>query len=171
MNILKSKEGIQIHSNRVKMLNQAGDTIVEVFVCLAVIGAVFGGAFAATRSAQLGVRNSQEHTEALQLAQNQVEQLRNAASTNASLFSQSGSFCMLNEQIATGANCVQDSSGNSPPASNEVGYTISITDCKDTSCDNQVLGSDQFTVQVTWDEISGGTAQVNLIYRIYNGLS
>ncbi len=57
-------------------LNSAGDTIVEVLIAMAVLGAVLTGGYAIATSSLNGVRVSQERNEALKVAETQAEALR-----------------------------------------------------------------------------------------------
>jgi Tfp pilus assembly protein PilV len=63
---------------RVKIRNQAGDTIVEVLVCILIISVVLAGAFTVTNKSLLSVRASQERSQAIKLAEAQLERLRTA---------------------------------------------------------------------------------------------
>jgi type II secretory pathway pseudopilin PulG len=58
---------------------QAGDTIVEVVIAIAVIATVLTGAFIVSSRSLTAVRDSEEHSEVLQQLQGQVELLRAAA--------------------------------------------------------------------------------------------
>jgi type II secretory pathway pseudopilin PulG len=59
------------HSSRLR-----GDTIVEVLMCIAIVGAVIAGAYAlASRSLAEGVSAS-EHSQAIKLAEGQLEALK-----------------------------------------------------------------------------------------------
>src|SRR5580698_7305120 len=60
---------------------QAGDTIVEVVIAIAVIATVLAGAFVVSSHSLTSVRVSEEHSEVLQQLQGQVELLRAAANT------------------------------------------------------------------------------------------
>jgi prepilin-type N-terminal cleavage/methylation domain-containing protein len=62
--------------------NQAGDTLVEVMLAIAVIGMVIGASYATASRALRTGRFAQEQTEALKLAESQVEQLKYLASTS-----------------------------------------------------------------------------------------
>lgn len=150
----------------IRLLSQAGDTIVEVLICMAITSLVLGGAFVATRDSQLGVRNSQEHAEALKLLESQVEQLRTAASTGASsnVF-QSGTFCMVaggRVSIPSG-ECTQTSDG-SPAGSTQPAYSLAIACTSGCDATNGFL----FKAQVTWAQVTGsGTGDEVMYYRLY----
>jgi prepilin-type N-terminal cleavage/methylation domain-containing protein len=150
-------------------LRQAGDTIIEVLVSIAIISVVLGGAFVTTRNSQLGVRNSQEHAIALKLLENQLEQMRSNASGDGKIFTQGSAFCMYQEEPASmgSGNCLQDSSGNPVASGTQPSYTLSITDCTNVACGNAVVGSHLFTAQAAWYQVSGGNASETMAYRLY----
>lgn len=60
--------------------NVAGDTIVEVMLALAILGLVLGGAYIVTNQSTLNERRAQERNIALQLAQGQIESMKQFAS-------------------------------------------------------------------------------------------
>ena len=62
--------------------NVAGDTIVEVMLALAILGLVLGGAYIVTNQSTLNERRAQERNIALQLAQGQIESMKQFASGN-----------------------------------------------------------------------------------------
>jgi len=140
--------------------NQRGDTIVEVLICMAIISLVLGGAFVTTRNSQLGVRDSQEHAEALKLVESQLEQLRaDAADAKAA----ASPFCMYNAATATIAsgNCTQDSAGL--PRQADSRYKLSIARAAP-----DANGGYLFTVTATWPDVNGnGNAQESMVYRLY----
>lgn len=149
-----------------KKLYQRGDTIIEVLVSIAVVSLILGGAFVTTRTSQNGVRNSQEHAEALKLVESQLEQLRaDASSATPTVFTATVPFCMYNNVAVpssvppTAADCIQNSSG--APTAIQPAYHMSVT----RSASN---GGYLFTVQAVWDQITGrGQATESMVYRIY----
>lgn len=62
-----------------KPLNEAGDTLVEVLIAIAIISSVLTGAFLVSQKSTMAVRSSQEQGEMLQLLQGQVELIRGIA--------------------------------------------------------------------------------------------
>jgi len=56
--------------------NNRGDTIVEVLICILVISSVLAGAFAVTNQSLLEVQDSQERSQAVKIAETQIERLR-----------------------------------------------------------------------------------------------
>lgn len=148
-----------------RRLGQRGDTIVEVLISIAVVSVILGGAFVTTNRSQSGVRNSQEHAEALKLVQSQLEQLRaDAASTTPTVFTQGVPFCMYNNAAVsaspgpTAADCVQNSAGS--PTTKEPAYHLTISR---TSSNGGFL----FTVDAMWDQVTGGQAEETMVYRLY----
>lgn len=149
-------------SNR--RLMQRGDTIIEVLISIAVVSVILGGAFVTTRRSQEGVRDSQEHAQALKLVESQLEQLRAEATKTGAVFTTGAPFCMYNRAPVstagpTGADCKQSSSGQS--STQQPYYNLSIT--RTTS-----NGGYLFAIQAQWDSVTGhGAAQEQMVYRLY----
>lgn len=153
----------------IKRLNSNGDTIVEVLVCIAVVSAVLGGAFVTTRSSQVGVRNSQEHAEALKLIESQLEQLRGDTS---GATTHSTPFCMYNDTPMSAvvapedAHCTQNSAGQFGQPDSR--YYLTIDRCSSIGCGNTVANSYLFSVKATWPQVDGkGNATESMVYRLY----
>jgi type II secretory pathway pseudopilin PulG len=144
--------------------NQFGDTIVEVVIAMAVIAVVLTGAFVVTNHSLTAVRDSEEHSEALNLLQGQVEDLRNASPSN---IPNSSPWCFdaSGKQAKTANDCIQNSQG-APNTSNSY-YKLSFTKCTTTSiCPSSGVGTNTYVFTVTWPSLSGGTDQEQLTYRI-----
>lgn len=177
--------------------SQKGDTIIEVLIALSIISAVIGISYAsAGRSSNLG-QQSQERSEALQLAQSQIELLR----THASSFGLAGynifdttagrSFCMTTvapptppivsqglpvddltaETLdSTSASRTYEPACLSGPDSR---YHISVVYVPDFGAAGPPItaANDKgtFTVRVRWDTIGGTRAkdEVKLVYRLH----
>lgn len=153
----------------VKYLNNTGDTIIEVLVCIAVVSTILGGAFVTTRQSQVGVRNSQEHAEALKLVESQLEQLR-GDTTDA--VGATTPFCMYNEAPVSAViapqdkDCTQDSGGLANKSDSR--YYLTITRCAAIACGNNIANSYVFTVKASWPEVTGqGNGQETMVYRLY----
>lgn len=74
---------------------QGGDTIVEVLISIAILGTVLAGAYVTSNRSLLAERTAQEHTEALTLAESQVESLIGVGAPKApatSIFT-AGNYC------------------------------------------------------------------------------
>jgi type II secretory pathway pseudopilin PulG len=145
-------------------LTEAGDTIVEVLICIAIVSTILGGAFVTTRNSQVGVRDSQEHAEALKLLESQLEQLRSDAATDGKVKTFGTPFCMYNEQPVsaavppTAADCKQDNTG--APTSAQPVFNLTI----DRVGSN---GGYLFTIKAQWASIASGQAQESMVYRLY----
>jgi type II secretory pathway pseudopilin PulG len=153
----------------IKYLNNTGDTIIEVLVCIAVVSTILGGAFVTTRQSQVGVRNSQEHAEALKLVESQLEQLRG---DTAQVTTYTTPFCMYNETPVSAviapqdADCTQDSGGLAKQSDSR--YYLTIARCTAIACGNNIAGSYLFTVTATWTQVTGqGNGQESMVYRLY----
>jgi prepilin-type N-terminal cleavage/methylation domain-containing protein len=57
-------------------LGQKGDTIIEVMISLAILSFVLGGAYYTANQSYRNIRDSQEHSEATNIAQTEIEDLR-----------------------------------------------------------------------------------------------
>ena len=173
--------------------SQAGDTIVEVMIALAVIGAVIGTSYAiSARSLRLG-RQAQERTEALKLVESQVELIKTAAQgKNTAIFTSSSDFCLtttaagvtLSQNGAVPADFITDSlttnnnlTGGSYSVACSQGvasrYKLSM---KRVDVDTVVVGvltpvkTSTFTIRARWDKIGGGKDEVSIDYRLHRGL-
>jgi type II secretory pathway pseudopilin PulG len=148
-----------------RRLSQAGDTIIEVLICIGVVSLILGGAFVTTRNSQIGVRDSQEHAEALKLVESQIEQLRADAAGDGKIIAFGTPFCMYNQEpvdaatAPTSADCVQNNADQ--PTTNQPAYHLTV----DRANSN---GGYLFTVQAWWFSVTGnGKAQESMVYRLY----
>lgn len=114
-----------------KPFNQAGDTIVEVLIVLAVLGLAFSVSYATANRGLAQSRNAEEHSEALGVLNSQVELVRTALAKQVTLpvdatppaGNTSLNFCM--------------SSASNPPAVVGFGsYTVPNTAAADAAIDN-----------------------------------
>lgn len=150
-----------------RRLGQRGDTIVEVLICIAIVSLILAGAYVTTHRSSSGVRNSQEHAEALKLVESQLEQVRsNAASGAGDVFSAGAPFCMVDAKpvsasVTPEANkCTQGSDGS--PTTAQPAYKLRIS--RAASGD----GGSLFTITAIWDSVTGnGQAQESMVYRLY----
>ncbi len=157
--------------NKIRQLQrfQKGDTIVEVLICILIVSVVLGGAYTTTRQSSNGVRNSQEHAEALKLIQSQVEQLRTGASVPApNIFTVANPFCMLNGAAvtATNAGCQQNRSVETASA-DELAYELTVKrgDCALPA--SALPQCTKFEVRADWDGVTGTPSQETIFYRLY----
>src|ERR1700677_849276 len=81
-------------------LHQRGDTIVEVLIAITIVSMILGGAYLTSHNSLDATQDAQEHDNALQLAQGQVELLRTLATTGSPIFSATVNatsfFCISN---------------------------------------------------------------------------
>lgn len=144
-----------------RILNNRGDTIVEVLLAIAVVSAVLGGAFAASRRSLLGARASQERGEAVKLVEGQLESLKSALNDPAKasqIFGLAGSFCLDDSlNVETNINVADCRKGPDERYQLEINSTvISGTNGK------------EFSASATWDKIGGGPQeQVEIVYKAY----
>lgn len=136
---------------------QTGDTIVEVMIAVLVVATILAGAFSVTSRSTQAVRDSEEHAQALQYLQGQVELLRNAAATRSALpASLTTGFCLsasaFHQPASGNSNChlggLYDVSISSPTSSPNVGSTTT------------------FNLVAAWPALSGGTDDVYLSYKV-----
>lgn len=144
--------------------HQAGDTIVEVIIAVLVVASLLTGAFVVTNRSTQAVRDSQEHAEALQALQGQLELLRATAAAKKLPPALTSPFCLnssLNNFPANSTSCTG--------AGGPVGYQLSIV-CSTASgtdgCPAAAGKTATFDLTATWSSVSGGTATVYLSYKV-----
>jgi len=144
---------------------QRGDTIVEVLIAIAVIGAVLSGAYVVVNSNTRNSQSAQERSTAVKLAESQLELLRSYVVTNDALPTDT-QFCLSTTggaidppRVITGTIPAPDTAAPGYPAQCKVDglYAVGI----------QAATSNRFTVYVAWDSLSGGRAQVSIAYKVY----
>jgi prepilin-type N-terminal cleavage/methylation domain-containing protein len=143
---------------------QRGDTIVEVLIAIAVVSLVLVAAYVTTSRNINGLQDTQEHSEALQLAQTQLELLHNS-STQPSGSKQ----CFLQTTGALTANvnnCMVDSNGcvlgasGCPPTSTIPAFNLNVTKISSGPT------TSTYSVDVQWASAIGGqTNSVQLFYQ------
>ncbi len=165
-----------------RQYRQRGDTIVEVLICVLIVSMVLAGAYVTTQRSSSGIRNSQEHAEALKLIQSQIEQLRsNAAAqptaTVPKIFTISAQpFCMVagepvpTTEPPTATGCVQNAAGQ--PTEDQPAYEMSIFRTKVPGCNAGLSTSSltpcyKFSIQADWEAITGNPAYEKIFYRLH----
>lgn len=137
------------------MQRERGDTIVEVLIAIAVASLILVGAYVSTRQSLTTVQDTQEHSEALQLAQTQIEFLHSThhAPPAGGCFYQDGSY----NHNAADADCTVDATGTKGDK-----YAMAIT--SGTSADGLVT----YTIKASWDSLrQSGRDNVTLYYQEY----
>lgn len=164
-----------------RRLTQTGDTIVEVLIALAILGSAFGISYATANQGLSSARNSEEHSQALQYINKQLELLRSAAqnadaNTPTGIFKQTVAFCLTESApvavvpFTSGytpgndatANVQATGSGKYPAACSVNGlYNYAITYTKGAN-------QDVYKVYVSWQGIGTfGAQQETLSYKLH----
>ncbi len=126
---------------------QAGDTLVEVLIAIAIVSLVLVSAYASVNKNTQMNQTTQERSQATQLVQAQIEFLRAAKGLP------SGSSCFSQAGIATsGSGCDAPQGGAS--------YKLSIVS-------STLPGV--YTVKAQWTSLSGNVANVTISYKPYEG--
>ena len=150
-----------------RLMKQRGDTLVEVLLAMSVIGLILGSSYAiANRSLATG-RNAQEQTEAVKLAESQLEFLKAyidedpsgvpAYSGFAGFRDASTAFCVIPDTntLAEGTDCAADVNGTTL-------YNLFLVYSEPTASG----GPEHFQSIVTWDRLnSTEDGEVRLLYR------
>jgi len=138
--------------------SERGDTIVEVLIAIAVASLILVTAYVTTRHSLMSVQDTQEHSEALQLAQSQVEALRSTQKTPVS-----GGCFGSDGTTASGPGCGLDSTGArfNSDTSRSTEFTVAITSTTDNGS-----GMTTYKVLTSWDSLLGpGKDFVTLYYQ------
>lgn len=143
----------RFHFNQFRQ-NQRGDTIVEVIIAIAVISSVLTGAFYLTNHSTRAVRDSEEHAQALQLLQGQVEQLR-AQAPKSTWADVNAPFCFS----STGA--ITSVAGGYGCGSGYYSFRIEPPATQPAAGENGL-----FTLRVQWDSILSKKGNESLLYKI-----
>lgn len=149
---------------------EAGDTIVEVMIVLAILGLAISTSYAIANRSLLNARQAQESSIATELAQSQIEQIRRLIdrgptdANNVFLVAAPQRFCIDGSGDVAKTGFINDlpaDFAHYPPACVNGFYHISVK--YDPSSSN-----DDFTVRVLWDNVAGqGTDSVTVSYRIH----
>lgn len=149
-------------------LSQRGDTIVEVLMAIIILSTILAGAYGvASRSTKENIQ-TQEHAQAMQVAQAQLEVLK------------SNPQPAINDRFCFGANntVVQGFSGSwidDLQTDNFANYPAGcVQSLQGGTCNNGDIcynvalrrDADDYQVTVRWNGINGGHDQVGLAYRL-----
>ncbi len=145
-----------------------GDTIVEVLIVVVVLATVVGGAYSIAIRSQKANQQAQEHSQALKIAEGQLENLRSHETTieqSQFCFAPNGDIIHLDNAIPSNAaddnfdnyvGCKQSPEGrNCDSGSGSFCYNVGITKT-----------GDNYRVTVRWDGINGSKDNVSLFYRM-----
>ena len=151
------------------LLQQRGDTMVEVLIAIAVISSILGSAYAITNNSVRTNQGSQERSVATKVAETQLEFLKSFTKTATV---PSNNFCLyidaasnvVTAQTISGTpphptNCLRDSSGNLSTAGDDR-YKVAIN--------RSINGTESlFTVLVDWDASTGSRDSLSMVYKAY----
>lgn len=136
---------------------QAGDTIVEVLIAIAIVTLVLTGAYALSNHNVRAIQDNQEHNQAIQLVQDEIELLKNKGSLPAGsdcfMLVDNGSYHVGDAVNHTTGDCQVEGDGSANTGVEPL-YTLQITD-----------NSGTYSVQATWDNLYGSTGSVIMYYR------
>lgn len=153
---------------------QHGDTLVEVLFAMAIVALTLGSAFAIMNRGLAQGRDALERTEALQIAENQLELLRYSVANSGTVPTASGNLCYFVDDT----NAI-DSVNNSGVAIAMIA-AVGDLDAFEDACKQgfggryhvgvqRVDGSAGFhyEVFVYWERFGGdGVERVELVYRL-----
>lgn len=149
---------------------QAGDTIVEVMIAVAVSSAVLGSAYTITNKSLSNTRLAQEHSEAQKIAQSQLEQIRSIAVRSPAthpIFTTIAPACMDAGTIRgfTATTTLPDMNENNYPAQcRNLGSVSYRTGFRYNAAQNT------YTIYVNWTGSTGNDSQVSVVYKVYPGV-
>lgn len=144
---------------------QRGDTIVEVLIAIAIVGAVLGGAYVSSNHSLNTTRDSEEHTAAIKLLQGQLEQLKAYAASDDDALSNStlnSLFCMAQ----TGSSIKPVPSSN-PACQVDSTGTHSVEQPSYTLIGSRSTDGYSYTFKINWPAITGGNNTEQLVYRLH----
>lgn len=156
-------------ANHTSVRKQAGDTIVEVLLALAVLGAVLGGAYVVTNRNMVINQASQERSQAVKIAESQLEQVRNVFETDyeSVVALSTNPFCMSGSSIVSGSgmttSCKIDAAGS--PTTSEPAYVVAINPTDQTTSDG--FTAKRFEITVTWANRTGTNDTFSYLYEMY----
>jgi type II secretory pathway pseudopilin PulG len=139
--------------------NHKGDTIVEVLIAIVITSTILTGAYVLTNHSTSNDRASQEHSDALSLAQSQIEALRTTSGLNAP------DTCFNNAGTAITAGCSFNNDWSpctSPPAS--YCYNVTVTPPASATV------TPTYIITVSWNGPNGDTNKVQLYYQWFGPL-
>lgn len=125
---------------------QAGDTIVEVLVAIAVVAFMLTSAYVLSLRSTQSTQDAQERSQALKLVETQLEFLRNAGTIT-------GGNCFDANATPTNTCTVTPNGPGTAPA-----FTLTVA-ANVNGCNNS------YSVQAAWDGIAGNVNNVSMCYR------
>jgi len=144
--------------------HQAGDTIIEVLIAVAVVTSVLGIVYSTMNRNLTTIRRNQEQTEASKMAQSQIEYLKGLYSVSPDKITNEANngFCINGVTVVSiptkpsGTLNGDDLTDYSTCVSNFLRYVI-----KRNNTDTKL-----YSVTVRYDAFNGGRSEVKMYYRI-----
>lgn len=155
-----------------KIKNSRGDTIVEVLIASAVIGLMLTGSYITINSSLKNSRQAREHSEALKIAESQIEGLRSMAGDTALFTGAPQYFCIYLD----GTNTPVRQAITSPATYSRGNFSGYPANCQkaslgsfmyNTSIYTEASNLNRFFVNVDWYGPTGKVESINLIYALY----
>lgn len=139
-------------------LLERGDTIIEVMIAIMVISSVLVSSFILTNKTTRGVRDSEEHSQAAQLLQGQLERLRGVApSTNYAALP--AYFCFEDD-----GTTLKPLTGPTDYACNaSTYYSFVVTKGASPSLPGDTT---KFVLKAQWDGVTGNKAGETFVYKV-----
>jgi prepilin-type N-terminal cleavage/methylation domain-containing protein len=137
-------------------IGRRGDTIVEVLIAVAIIGVILVGAYHISNNSNIAVRDSQEHSQALKLAETQLETLNSKGGITSpdTCFDPSGTPV----DGSAGRVCYYDSN-NLNNCNAAFCFQVTITQ-------PNLPADATYKIVVKWYSLNGGSNYVTLSYRV-----
>lgn len=161
----------------VQRIKERGDTIIEVMIAIAVVGSILAQAYAIANRSLQSTQTSQERSESVKIAEQQIELLRDLAKTDPDAVFGSTNlniFCIRTAGANTGERT------DFPADFTIVDYTLDNFEDYPAECRNLGGGnrynvlieresstSGLFTFYSRWDRVGGGKNEVKLVYRLH----
>ena len=154
--------------------NQRGDTLVEVLISIAVIGMVIGASYATATRAQRTGRYAQEQTEALKVAEAQIEKLKHIATIDPTTVpAPADIFSTINTEFCITDTFAKVNKGSTGPS----GYDANCKGLGSGKLYDVVVkyevnppdgGHDLFTVTVSWERVGSAIrGNQQIAYRLH----
>lgn len=153
---------------RIKHSSERGDTIVEVLICILVISTMLAGAFVTTNNSLQAVRMSQERSQAVKIAESQIESVRALGdnsmtdfcindSTYTSAASASSCYFLQGGELTSDIGAAVPSAGNIyANAVNGPQYKVRVRT-------GSPAGT--YTISVQWVSAKGSLSTITMYYR------
>jgi Tfp pilus assembly protein PilV len=158
-----------------KLLNQAGDTIVEVLIAISVLAFAVGTGYATVNKSNQAILANKERYQAQLLANQQVEYLRQYVNQNAS--NVRGEL----ENGSTNHRCLKPNSLNTAKIDNLLVSALNNNECDFSSdiyganykiktyylgaCNSNPIYCD-YKIEVSWDSVKGTNERLEVYYGL-----